>query len=137
MDRTQLQTAGIEPQRRDQDLLVSTAGTTQTSPGLLAESRERRGLQLDRAVAAVCGRQPGCAAAHAGARGGGRDGHAPQLLSNLVGVAPAAQQAVDSRYNLAPAIDIYVSVQGRDLGSISVEIRQVGGRTCGRTCRAA
>jgi len=36
---------------------------------------------------------------------------APQLLSNLVGVAPTAQVSVASRYNLAPAIDVYVGVQ--------------------------
>jgi len=50
---------------------------------------------------------------------------APQLLSNLVHVEPAAQLAVASRYNLAPATDIFVSVQGRDMGSVSVRIRSL------------
>jgi multidrug efflux pump subunit AcrB len=45
------------------------------------------------------------------------------LLSNLVSVTPAAQVAVTSRYNLAPAIDVYVSVQGRDLGSLTTKIK--------------
>jgi multidrug efflux pump subunit AcrB len=49
-------------------------------------------------------------------------GTSSQLLSNLVSVAPAAQVAVTSRYNLAPAIDVYVSVQGRDLGSLATKI---------------
>jgi multidrug efflux pump subunit AcrB len=45
------------------------------------------------------------------------------LLSNLVGVEPTVQAAVASRYNLAPATDIYVSVQGRDMGSVAAEIQ--------------
>jgi multidrug efflux pump subunit AcrB len=47
---------------------------------------------------------------------------APQLLSNLVRVTPAVQSAVESRYNLTPAIDIYSSAQGRDMGGISRDI---------------
>jgi multidrug efflux pump subunit AcrB len=47
------------------------------------------------------------------------------LLSNLVAVAPAAQEAVDSRFNLAPTIDIFSSAQGRDMGGISVDIRRL------------
>jgi multidrug efflux pump subunit AcrB len=48
-----------------------------------------------------------------------------QLLSNLVTVAPAAQSAVMSRFNLAPAIDVYVGIQDRDLGSITTDIKKV------------
>jgi multidrug efflux pump subunit AcrB len=48
-----------------------------------------------------------------------------QLLSNLVSVTPATQIAVASRYNLAPATDIYVSVQGRDLGSVTAKIEKL------------
>jgi multidrug efflux pump subunit AcrB len=52
---------------------------------------------------------------------------ASQLLSNLVTVAPAAQSAVVSRFNLTPSIDLYVGVQGRDLGSITDKIEQLVG----------
>jgi multidrug efflux pump subunit AcrB len=48
-----------------------------------------------------------------------------QLLSNLVSVSPTAQPAVMSRYNTAPAIDIYVGVQGRDLGSVTSQIQKL------------
>ena len=33
--------------------------------------------------------------------------------------SPAVEAAVMSRYNLRPAIDIYVSVEGRDLGGLA------------------
>ncbi len=51
----------------------------------------------------------------------------PQLLSNLVSVSPAAQLAVDSHYNLASAIDIYSSAQGRDMGGIAADIKKLVG----------
>jgi multidrug efflux pump subunit AcrB len=56
---------------------------------------------------------------------GASNAQTPQLLGNLVTVRPTAQIAVASRYNLAPATDIYVSVQGRDMGSITGEVRKL------------
>ncbi|WP_148289177.1 hypothetical protein, partial [Herbaspirillum sp. B65] len=43
----------------------------------------------------------------------------PQLLGNLVDVHAGRQMAVASRYNISPAIDVYVSVQGTDLASVA------------------
>jgi multidrug efflux pump subunit AcrB len=122
MDRTQLQTLGLSANDVAQNLLASTAGTTQTSPGfwldpangvvynLAAQSPQ---YAIDSVDALL--RTPVRAAA----------GGASQLLSNLVTVSPAAQLAVVSRFNLAPAIDVYVSVQGRDLGSLTTEIKRL------------
>jgi multidrug efflux pump subunit AcrB len=125
MDRTQLQTLGLSPNDVTTDLLVSTAGTTQTSPvfwlsptngvvyNLVVQSPQYAVDSLDALL-----RTPVRAAAAA-------ETVPPQLLSNLVGVAPAVQAAVASRYNLAPAIDIYSSAQGRDMGSVGAQIRQL------------
>jgi len=125
MDRTQLQQLGLSPSDVTNDLLVSTAGTTQTSPAfwlsptngvvynLAVQSPQYSVDSLDALL-----RTPVRAAAASTTT-------TPQLLSNLVGVAPAAQSAVASRYNLAPAIDVYVSVQGRDLGGVATDIRKI------------
>jgi multidrug efflux pump subunit AcrB len=119
MDRTQLQTLGLTANDVAQNLLATTAGTTQTSPGfwldplngvvynLAAQSPQ---YQIDSVDALL--RTPVRTAT----------GSSPQLLSNLVSVAPAAQLAVVSRYNLTPAVDVFVSVQGKDLGSVAVKI---------------
>ena len=125
MDRTQLQQLGLSPNDLTSDLLVSTAGTTQTSPAfwlsptngvvysLAVQSPQYAIDSLDELL-----RTPVRAA-------GAAITTAPQLLSNLVGVAPAAQEAVDSRFNSGPTIDIFSSAQGRDMGSISVDIRRL------------
>ena len=125
MDRTQLQQLGLSPNDLTTDLLVSTAGTSQTSPAfwlspsngvvynLTVQTPQYAVDSLDALL-----RTPVRAASAAMTA-------APQLLSNLVGVSPTVQEAVDSRYNLAPTIDIFASAQGRDMGSISVDIRRL------------
>jgi multidrug efflux pump subunit AcrB len=125
MDRTQLQQLGLSPNDVTTDLLVSTAGTSQTAPAfwlsptngvvynLTVQTPQYAIDSLDALL-----RTPVRAAAAPLTS-------TPQLLSNLVGVAPAVQEAVDSRYNLAPTIDIFASAQGRDMGGISVDIRRL------------
>jgi multidrug efflux pump subunit AcrB len=49
----------------------------------------------------------------------------PQLLGNFAKVEPAKEQAVISHYNIAPVIDVYVSVEGRDLGSVADEVQKL------------
>jgi multidrug efflux pump subunit AcrB len=109
------------------DLLVSTAGTTQTSPAFWLSPTN--GVVYNLAIQSP---QYAVDSLDALLRTPVRASVAttvvePQLLSNLVAVAPAVQTAVVSRYNLAPAIDVYVSVQGRDLGNVAVEIRRIVG----------
>jgi multidrug efflux pump subunit AcrB len=125
MDRTQLQHLGLSPNDLTNDLLVSTSGTSQTSPAfwlspangvvynLTVQSPQYAVDSLDALL-----RTPVRAASAALST-------TPQLLSNLVGVLPTVEDAVESHYNIAPTIDIYASAQGRDMGSISVDIRRL------------
>jgi len=121
MDRTQLQYLGLSANDVAQNLLISTAGTTQTSPGFWLDpsngvvynlSAQTPQYDIDSVDALL--RTPVRPAAGAAP--------ASQLLSNLVTVEPVAQSAVISRFNLAPAVDVYVGVQGADLGSIADKI---------------
>jgi len=125
MDRTQLQQLGLTPSDLTNDLLVSTAGTSQTSPAfwlspangvvysLVVQSPQYAVDSMDALL-----RTP--------VRAAGADRSAtPQLMSNLVGVTPAVQSAVESHYNLAPSIDIYSSAQDRDMGGIAVDVRHL------------
>jgi CzcA family heavy metal efflux pump len=125
MDRTQLQQLGLSPNDVTTDLLVSTAGTTQTSPAFWLSPAN--GVVYNLAVQSP---QYAIDSLDALLRTPVRAATASlsspsQLLSNLVGVAPAVQDAVDSRFNLAPTIDILASAQGRDMGGISVDIRRL------------
>jgi multidrug efflux pump subunit AcrB len=46
-----------------------------------------------------------------------------QLLGNLVEASSTQQVAIVSRYNILPAIDLYVSVQGTDLASVASQVK--------------
>jgi multidrug efflux pump subunit AcrB len=50
---------------------------------------------------------------------------APQVLANLATVSPAVTPAVISHYNIQPVIDVYTSVQGRDLGGVARDTRKI------------
>jgi multidrug efflux pump subunit AcrB len=50
---------------------------------------------------------------------------APQVLGNLATVTPAVTPAVVSHYNIQPVIDVYASVQGRDLGGVARDTRRI------------
>ncbi len=138
MDRTQLQQLGLSASDVAQDLLVSTAGTTQTSPAfwlnpangvvytLAVQSPQYAVDSLDALLRIPV--TPGTALPQT---------TAPQLLGNLVTVRPAVQIAVASRYNLAPATDIYVGVQGRDMGSVAGEIATMVNQLRGQLPRGA
>ena len=137
MDRTQLQQIGLSPNDVAQDLLISTSGTSQTAPSfwlnsangviysLTVQSPQYAIDSLDALLRTPV--RPVAASAAGGAAPGSPNGagNSVQLLNNLVKVEPASQLAIASRYNLSPATDIYVSVQGRDMGSVAGEIRKM------------
>jgi multidrug efflux pump subunit AcrB len=48
-----------------------------------------------------------------------------QLLGGLAKIQRTGSNAVSSHYNVRPVIDIYATTQGRDLGAVAADIRQV------------
>jgi multidrug efflux pump subunit AcrB len=124
MDRTQLQQLGLTPTDVTQDVLVSTSGTGAVSPGFWLNPSNSVVYALDvqspqywvDSLGALLNTPISPARA---------PGDGPQLLNNLVDVRPTTQIAVASRYNLLPATNIYVSVQGRDLGGVAGDIRKL------------
>jgi multidrug efflux pump subunit AcrB len=54
-----------------------------------------------------------------------------QLLGGLATIARTSSNAVVSHYNVRPVIDLYATPQGRDLGGVAADIRQVMQETVG------
>jgi multidrug efflux pump subunit AcrB len=50
---------------------------------------------------------------------------APQVLANLATVSPTTTPALVSHYNIQPVVDVYASVQGRDLGGVARDTRRI------------
>ncbi len=127
MDRTKLQQLGLSPANVAQNVLITLAGSSQTQPAFWLNPNS--GIVYSIAVQAPQYTIDSLdALLNIPVNAGGvltPSTTAPQLLGNLVDVRPARQLAVVSRYNIQPAIDIYVSVQGRDLGGVAVEVQKL------------
>lgn len=124
MDRTRLQQFGLSAANVGQNLLIALSGSSQTQPAfwlnpnngvvysIAVQSPQYQVDSLDALLNIPVG-----AGANAAAP--------PQLLGNLVDVHAGRQMAVASRYNISPAIDVYVSVQGTDLASVAGKVAKL------------
>jgi multidrug efflux pump subunit AcrB len=122
MDRTRLQQLNLSASNVAQNVLISLSGSSQTSPGFWFNPRN--GVEYNMAVQTPqyqissideLMRTPVSA-----------PGTGPtQLLGNLVRLSPQSQFAVVSHYNIRPVIDIFVSVEGRDLGSVARRVNEL------------
>ena len=122
MDRTRLQQFGLSASNVGQNLLIALAGSSQTQPAfwlnpnngvvynIAVQSPQYQVDSLDALLNIPV--SPGANASTT----------PPQLLGNLVDVHAGRQMAVASRYNILPAIDVYVSVQGTDLASVAGQV---------------
>ena len=55
----------------------------------------------------------------------GTRSNVPQLLSNLATVEHTATPMASSHYNVQPVLDVYASVQDRDLGRVATEVDKI------------
>ncbi|HEY3635711.1 MAG TPA: efflux RND transporter permease subunit [Caldimonas sp.] len=125
MDRSRLQQVGLSAQNVGQNVLVALSGSSQTAPAfwlnpangvvysIAVQTPQYRVDSLDALlnVPVASGTATGTGAG------------ATQLLGNLVEATAGRQPAVVSRYNILPAIDVYVSVQGTDLASVATRVQ--------------
>ncbi len=120
IDRTRVQQLGLSANDVAQNVLLTLSGSSQTSPGfwlnpsngvvynVAIQSPQYRIDSVDALLRTPVNSLNGSAPA--------------QLLGNLVRLAPERQLAVVSHNDISPVIDLYVSVDGRDLGSVAAEV---------------
>ena len=134
MDRTRLQQMGLSAQNVGQNVLVSLSGSSQTAPAfwlnpangivysIAVQAPQYRVDSLDALLNVPVAGNSGGASAGAPSNA---TAASTQLLGNLVEASSARQPAVVSRYNILPAIDVYVSVQGTDLASVAAQVTRL------------
>jgi CzcA family heavy metal efflux pump len=127
MDRTRLQQYGLTASNVGQNVLIALSGSSQTAPAfwlnpvngvvysIAVQTPQYTVDSLDSLLNIPVG---------AGANAAPGNG-AQQLLGNLVTTQADRQPAVMSRYNIAPVIDVYVSVQGTDLASVASKVQKL------------
>jgi multidrug efflux pump subunit AcrB len=120
MDRTRLQQFGLSASNVGQNVLIALSGSSQTAPAfwlnpqngvvynIAVQSPQYNVDSLDSLLNIPVGASPNSPT---------------QLLGNLVEARPGQQLAISSHYNILPAVDLYVSVQGTDLASVAGRVQ--------------
>jgi multidrug efflux pump subunit AcrB len=123
IERTKAQELGFSAHDIAQNLLVSLSGSFQTSPTFWVDPKNgvsysiatqtpqyRADTLQDLVNTPITGADPSSP---------------PSLAASLVTTQRGAGMGVVSHYNVAPVIDIYGSVDGRDLGGVSHDINKI------------
>lgn len=124
MDRTRLQQFGLTAANVGQNVLIALSGSSQTAPAFWLNPQN--GVVYSVAVQSpqyTVDSLDSLLNIPVASGSGGAGSGAPQLLGNLVDAQAGRQPAVASRYNIAPVIDVYVSVQGTDLASVASKVK--------------
>jgi multidrug efflux pump subunit AcrB len=123
VDRTRAQEVGYSQRDVAQDLLTSLSGSFQTSPTFYLNPQNHvsysiavqtpqydvKNLQeLENLPVAVSG-----------------SSRQPQILGNLASIERGSEAGLVSHYNAQPIIDVYGSVEGTDLASVSNKVEQI------------
>jgi multidrug efflux pump subunit AcrB len=125
IDRTKLQQLGMTASDVARPFLLALSGSGQTAPNFWLSPTNGveypltvQTPQYDLSDIDDLMRTP-VASSDAGS-------HAPpQLLSNISHIVPSVQPAVVNHYNIRPTMDIYASVDNRDLGAVSEDIQKL------------
>jgi len=120
IDRTRAQYVGLQTKDVAQNVLVSLSSSFQTAPAFWLDPKN--GVQYQIAVQTPQYRMDTYQALQNTPITASQASAAPQILGNLVQTTTAARPAEISHYNVQPMINIYASVDGRDLGAVSDEV---------------
>jgi len=123
VDRTKAQEIGYTAHDVAQNLLVSLSGSFQTSPTFWVDPKNRVSYQIatqtpqyrlstlqDLENVPVTGTAPD---------------FPPTILANVASIQRGTGEAVISHYDIQPVLDIFGSIQGRDLGGVSRDINRI------------
>jgi len=121
VDRVRAQQVGISERDVAQNLLVSLSSSFQTAPSFWLNPTT--GVSYNVAVMSPQYRVDSMQALMNTPVSNGTA--SPQVLANLAAVTPEVRPAVVNHYNVTPVVDVYASVDGRDLGGVANDIEKV------------
>ncbi len=122
VDRTKAQQVGYTQRDVATNLLVSLSGSFQTTPEFWVDPRT--GVSYSIATQTPQYRIDSLQDLE-NIPVTGSSGARPQILASLASIRRGAGLAVVSHYDIQPLVDIYGSVQGRDLGGVARDINKI------------
>jgi multidrug efflux pump subunit AcrB len=123
VERTKAEQLGFTAHDIAQNLLVSLSGSFQTSPTFWVDPKNRVSYQI--ATQTPQYRTDTLQGVENIPITGTDPNAPPSLMASLVATQRGAGMAVVSHYNVAPVVDIFGAVTGRDLGSVAGDINKI------------
>ena len=123
VDRTKAQEIGFTQRDVASELLVSLSGSFQTSPTFWLDPNN--GVSYAIATQTPQYRVDSLESLRNIPVTGVTRNVPPEIFANLASVSRASEMAVVSHYNVQPVIDIFGSVEGRDLGGVARDIAPI------------
>ncbi len=122
VDRTKAQLVGFTQRDVATNLLISLSGSFQTTPEFWLNPK----TGVSYAIATQTPQYKldslqGLEDIPLSGTAGGR----PEILASLASIKRGSGMALVSHYDIQPLLDIYGSVQGRDLGGVATDIKQI------------
>ena len=122
VDRVRAEQVGLTERDVAQNLLVSLSSSFQTAPTFWLNPKN--GVTYSLAVQSPQYRIDSLQALmNTPINGAGAS--SPQVLANLATATPLTTPAVVSHYNIAPTVDVFANVDGRDLGGVADDTTEV------------
>jgi multidrug efflux pump subunit AcrB len=122
VDRVRAQQVGLTQRDVAQNLLVSLSSSFQTAPTFWVNPKN--GVSYSLAVQSPQYKVDSLQALM-NTPINGASATSPQVLANLATATPVTSPAVVSHYNIAPAVDVFASVDGRDLGGVADDTSEI------------
>jgi multidrug efflux pump subunit AcrB len=122
VDRTKAQEVGYSERDVANNLLISLSGSFQTTPEFWLDPRN--GVEYSIATQTPQYRIQSLQDLE-NVPVTGPSSAQPQILTSIADIQRGVGMATVSHYNIAPVIDIYGSVQGRDLGAVARQINHI------------
>ncbi len=122
IDRTQAQQIGLSTLDVAQNLLISLSGSFQTQPAFWLDPRT--GVTYDIETQTPQYRNDSLQDLANTPLTGARASQ-PAILASVASFSRGAEMGIVSHYDVMPVIDIYGSVQGRDLGGVARDIQPI------------
>ncbi len=122
IDRTRAAQVGFTPRDVASDLLISLSGSFQTAPTFWLDPHTGVSYQI---AAQTPQYRVDSFQDIENIPIASTTGAPPQILGNLASISRGVSMAAVSHYNVQPVINIYGSVQGRDLGGVARDIGRI------------
>jgi len=122
VDRVRAQQVGLTQRDVAQNLLVSLSSSFQTAPTFWLNPKN--GVSYNLSIQSPQYKVDSLDARMNTPINGSNNG-SPQLLANLATASAKTAPAVVSHYNVAPTVEVFASVDGRDLGGVADDTAEV------------